>query len=248
MGRRTGSKIDDIQEEELQNLADGLLWYFAFLLSVVVHEASHALAAFKLGDRTAYEGGQVTIDPVPHIKREPLGTIVVPIISYFLNGWMFGWASAPYDPHWARRHPDRSALMSLAGPLSNLLLVILCGLLIRLGMAFDIFYAPASINFANVTAAVNDGLMAGIARLLSIMFSLNLILFCFNLLPIPPLDGSGIVPLFLNRDRAIRYLDFIQNTPFMILGLLLAWKVFGHLYSPIHLTVINLLYPEAGYH
>jgi Zn-dependent protease len=232
----------------MQNLADGLLWYFAFILSVVVHEGSHALAALKLGDRTAYEGGQVTIDPLPHIKRSPVGTIVVPILSYVFSGFMMGWASAPYDPDWARRHPDRSALMSLAGPLSNLLLVILCGLLIRLGLAFDFFYAPDSINFSHITAAVNDGLPAGIARLLSIMFSLNLILFCFNLLPLPPLDGSGIIPLFLSRERAVRYLDFIQNTPFMFLGLLFAWKIFGHLYSPIHLIFINLVYPGAGYH
>jgi Zn-dependent protease len=183
----------------MQSLADGLLWYFAFILSVVVHEASHALAAFKLGDRTAYEGGQVTIDPIPHIKREPLGTVLVPVLSYFSGGWMFGWASAPYDRDWARRHPDRSALMSLAGPLSNLLLVIVCCLLIRLGMALDIFYAPDTVNFSHITAAVNHGITDGIASLLSIMFSLNLILFCFNLLPLPPLDGSGIVPLFLSR-------------------------------------------------
>lgn len=232
----------------MQILADGLLWYFAFILSVVVHEGSHALAALKLGDRTAYEGGQVTIDPVPHIKREPLGTIVVPLLSYFYGGWMFGWASAPYDRDWSRRHPDRAALMSLAGPMSNLLLVSLCFLLIRLGVALDIFYAPDSVNFSHVTAAINDGMAVGVARLLSIIFSLNLILFCFNLLPLPPLDGSGIVPLFLSRERAVSYLDFIENTPFMFLGLLLAWQVFGYLFDPIHLGAINLLYPGAGYH
>ncbi|MGE4542912.1 MAG: site-2 protease family protein [Pedobacter sp.] len=232
----------------MQSLADGLLWYFAFILSVVVHEASHALAAFKLGDRTAYEGGQVTIDPIPHIKREPLGTVLVPVLSYFSGGWMFGWASAPYDRDWARRHPDRSALMSLAGPLSNLLLVIVCCLLIRLGMALDIFYAPDTVNFSHITAAVNHGITDGIASLLSIMFSLNLILFCFNLLPLPPLDGSGIVPLFLSRERAVSYLDFIESTPLMFLGLLFAWNVFGYLFDPIHLGVVNLLYPGVGYH
>jgi Zn-dependent protease len=232
----------------MQVLFDGLLWYFAFIFSVVVHEASHALAALKLGDRTAYEGGQVTIDPIPHMKREPLGTIVVPLLSYFLGGFMFGWASAPYDRNWSRNYPDRSALMALAGPVSNLLLVIVCGSLIRLGVALDLFYAPDTVNFSHITAAVHDGISVGAARLLSIMFSLNLILFCFNLLPLPPLDGSGIVPLFLSRERAVSYLDFIENSPFMILGLLFAWKVFGHLFDPIHLGFINLLYPGAGYH
>jgi Zn-dependent protease len=66
----------------MPNLAEGFLWYLAFLFSVVVHEASHALAAFKLGDQTAYNGGQVTLDPLPHIKREPFGTVVMPILSF----------------------------------------------------------------------------------------------------------------------------------------------------------------------
>ncbi len=82
----------------MPNMAEGFLWYLAFLFSVVVHEASHAFAAMKLGDTTAYEGGQVTLDPLPHIKREPLGTVVVPVFSYLLGGWMIGWASAPMTP------------------------------------------------------------------------------------------------------------------------------------------------------
>lgn len=232
----------------MQHLANGLLWYFAFLLSVVTHEASHALAALKLGDKTAYEGGQVTIDPLPHIKREPFGTVAVPLLTYFTGGIMFGWASAPYDRYWARSYPDRSALMALAGPLANLLLVIICGLLIRLGMSLDIFYAPETINFSHIVGAVDGGAWLGVTRLLSIMFSLNLLLCCFNLLPLPPLDGSGIVPLFLSHERAVGYLDFIENTPMMFMGLLLAWQVFDHLFHPIHLSVINLLYPGAGYH
>lgn len=230
------------------NLATGLLWYFAFIFSVVAHEAAHALAALKLGDRTAYDGGQVSLDPTPHIKREPLGTVAIPIFSYLIGGWMFGWASAPYNREWARAYPDRSALMSLAGPAANLLLVLLCVLAIRLGIAFDLFHAPQSVNFSHLTAANQDGLWVGVAKLLSILCSLNLILCCFNLLPLPPLDGSGIVPLFLSRDKALGYMDFIESTPFMFLGLLLAWKVFDFVFDPIHLAFLNLLYPGAGYH
>lgn len=229
-------------------LAQGLLWYFAFLFSVVVHEAAHALAAFKLGDHTAHEGGQVSLDPLPHIRREPVGTVVVPLLSYLAGGWIIGWASTPYDRDWARLYPERSALMSLAGPLSNLLLVLLTALAIRAGIFFDLFYAPEQINFSRVTVAYQDGTLAGIATLLSIMFSLNLLLFIFNLLPLPPLDGSGIIPLFLSRERAVAYMDFIANAPFALLGILLAWKVFGYVYDPLHLLFINLLYPGAGYH
>ena len=93
----------------MEKLAEGLLWYVAFLFSTTLHEASHAFAAFRLGDRTAYEGGQVTLDPIPHMRREPIGTIVVPLLSFLLGGWMIGWASTPYNRNWAEQAPKRAA-------------------------------------------------------------------------------------------------------------------------------------------
>ena len=78
-------------------LALGLGWYVVFVFSVTCHEAAHAFAAMKLGDKTAYHGGQVTLDPTPHVRRSPFGMVVVPILSFLLGGWMIGWASAPYD-------------------------------------------------------------------------------------------------------------------------------------------------------
>lgn len=232
----------------MENLSEGLLWYLAFIFSMVVHEASHAYSGMKLGDLTAYLGGQVTLDPVPHIKREPFGTVLVPILSYLVGGWMIGWASAPYDPRWAREYPQRSALMALAGPLSNLVLVLLAAGAIRLGMALDLFYAPDRVNFTHITASYQDGTWYGIAVFLSILFSLNLILFIFNLLPIPPLDGSGIVPLFLSREQAIAYMDIIHHPQLAFFGILVAWKIFDPIFDPIHLLFVNLLYPGAGYH
>jgi len=230
------------------DIAMGGLWYFAFLFSVVVHEASHSFVAMKLGDRTAFESGQVTLDPLPHVKREPIGTVLVPLFSFLTAGWMIGWASAPYSRDWARTYPERSAWMALAGPASNLLLVVLVALLIRLGMALDIFYAPESINFSHITASYQEGTFAGVATLLSILFSLNLILFVFNLLPIPPLDGSGAVPLFLSHDNSHRYMDFIENTPMLFIGLFIAWEVFDYVFDPLHLLFVNMLYPGVGYH
>jgi Zn-dependent protease len=232
----------------MDNLADGLLWYLAFIFSMVVHEASHAFAALKLGDSTAYDGGQVTLDPVPHIKREPIGTVAVPIFSFLVSGWMIGWASAPYDRDWARTHPDRSAVMALAGPASNLLLVLFTGLAIRLGIALDWFYAPEYINFTQVTASYQDGPLHAVAVLLSIMFSLNVILCLFNLIPLPPLDGSGIIPLFISKEKAVSYLDFIHNTPMLFMGLFVAWEIFDHIFDPVHAVFLNFLYPGAGYH
>ena len=76
-------------------------WLLVFIFSLTAHEAAHAWAAKRLGDLTAYQGGQVTLDPIPHIRREPLGMLIIPIASYFSSGWMFGWASAPFNFAWA---------------------------------------------------------------------------------------------------------------------------------------------------
>ena len=231
-----------------EKLAEGLLWYIAFLFSTTLHEASHALAAYKLGDRTAYEGGQVTLDPIPHVKREPFGTIVVPILSFLIGGWMIGWASTPYDPHWAYNHPRSSAKMSAAGPAANLLLAFFAAVAIRIGMLAGVFYPPDTIDFAHVIDATQAGTMATLAAFINIFFSLNLLLFIFNLLPIPPLDGSGIVPLFLSEDRARRYMEMIHNPTFSILGIIVAWNIFDYVYNPLHLMFINILFfPVAHY-
>ncbi len=227
----------------MPNMAEGFLWYLAFLFSVVVHEASHAFAAMKLGDTTAYEGGQVTLDPLPHIKREPVGTVVVPVLTYLVGGWMIGWASAPYDPMWARNYPYRSAMMSLAGPAANLLVMLAAGLAIRIGIAMDLFIVPQSFSLSHIVGASQDGTMAGVATLLSILFSLNLLLFTFNLMPLPPLDGSGIIPLLLSRERAVAYMEFIHNSHLSFLGIFIAWKSFGYIFRPIFRTFVNLLYP-----
>jgi len=194
-------------------LFDGVAWYVAFLFSTTVHEASHALAALKLGDDTAHRGGQVTLDPTPHIKREPIGMVAVPLLSYFLGGWMIGWASAPYDPHWAQRYPKKAALMAMAGPASNFVLLLIAAILIRLGIAFGLFEAPASVNFDHVVSATSDGVPFLLATLLSIGFSLNLLLFLFNLLPFPPLDGSSIPFFFLSEKGADTYLPSISSIP-----------------------------------
>jgi len=70
-----------------------MAWYVVLLVSLSFHEAAHGFAAMKLGDTTAYHGGQVTLDPIPHIRREPFGMVVFPILSFLLAGWMIGWAS-----------------------------------------------------------------------------------------------------------------------------------------------------------
>src|SRR3989442_12229978 len=105
-------------------IALGFIWYVAFLFSTTCNEAAQAVAAKIGGDETAFRGGQVSLNPVPHIQREPWGMVVFPILSLIVTGNLFGWASAPYDPLWERRHPRRAAWMALAGPATNYTLML----------------------------------------------------------------------------------------------------------------------------
>jgi len=226
----------------------GVIWYIAFLLSTTCHEAAHALAAKLGGDLTAFHGGQASLDPIPHIRREPFGMVVFPILSYAVGGWMMGWASAPYDPFWARQHPRRAAWMSLAGPGANFSLAILAALLIHVGIFTGFFTYPASANFTHITVATMPGAAEGAATFLSVLFSLNLLLGVFNLLPVPPMDGFGAIGVFLGEGAAGRFQDFGQKLRgYSMIGLLIAWRVFGPIFTPIFALALSALYPGHGY-
>lgn len=225
------------------NFFDGACWYVVFLFSTTVHEASHALAAYRLGDDTAYRGGQVSLDPTPHIKREPFGMVVIPIVSFILGGWMIGWASAPYDPMWAHRHPRRAGVMAMAGPASNFLLMLLAAILIRVGIGMGWFELPEQVGSGHVVDAIaTSGLPVLAATLLSITFSLNLLLFVFNLIPFPPLDGSSLPLLFLSNEGAAKYWAILRGPGMNMIGLIVAWRLFNIVYPTIHLFVVNTMY------
>jgi len=222
-------------------LIDAVIWYAAFLLSLTLHEAAHGWAALRGGDPTAYHGGQVTLDPRPHIRREPIGTVVVPIISYALSGFPIGWASAPYDPRWAFAHPKRAAWMALAGPAGNLLLVLVAALLIRVGLAAGVFVPPAQIGFASLVAAPSM-LWATLGDFLGVVFFLNLLLCVFNLMPVPPLDGATALGIFLHEQTARRIQIAMNQSPFGILGLLIAWMLIGRIFWPVFWASVDVLY------
>jgi Zn-dependent protease len=229
------------------NLALGAIWYIVFLFSTTCHEGAHALAAKLGGDLTAFHGGQASLNPIPHMRREPFGTIVVPILSYIWGGWMIGWASAPYDPVWQQRYPRRAAWMALAGPGANFTLLLLAGAAIRLGMAIGIFQNPENVNFTRITEAVKPGEASFVATFLSILFVLNLVLGIFNLLPVPPLDGRTVITLLMSEKMGLKYLAWTSQPGFGMLGLLISWVLFGKVFGIIFTLALNLLYPGAHY-
>jgi Zn-dependent protease len=232
-------------------IALGALWYLAFLFSTTLHEAAHAWAALRMGDPTAYHGGQVSLNPLPHVRREPFGMVLVPILVFSLSGWMLGWASAPYDPEWADRQPKRAALMALAGPAANLSLLLLSSVAILAGIAAGLLAPVPGDTLATLVRASelgggpSSGLDAG-ATFLSILFVLNLILFLFNLLPLPPMDGSAALPLVMSDRLAIAYRQSLRHPGIALAGLLLAWWVFPYLFGPALAVLVGVLFGLGG--
>jgi Zn-dependent protease len=232
----------------MNKIPEFLVWYLAFVFSTTCHEAAHALAAKRGGDHTAYSLGQVTLDPTPHIKREPFGMVLVPILSFFQMGMMIGWASTPFDPVWGARYRRRWALMSLAGPATNFLLAALAFIAIRVLASAGVFhlggYHGTSVGLVQLPAGQEfTSPLGALALALSALLHLNVLLGVYNLIPVPPLDGAAVVQGF--GPRAVeQFYDRLRQSPIaQIGGLLAAWWIFPTLFRPVWRFVQTLLYP-----
>jgi Zn-dependent protease len=229
-----------------QFITTGLIWYIVFLFSTSCHEGAHALVAKLGGDPTAFHGGQVSLNPLPHIQRAPWGLVVVPLLTYILPPhWMIGWAKAPYDPFWEYRYPRRAAWMALAGPAANFTLMIIAGVAIHIGTAAGYFRMPDSAGFTHVTEAAIPGYAGFAATFLSILFVLNLLLGMFNLLPVPPLDGNTGIMLFMSKERALRFLEWTRAHGYGMAGLVLAWVLFDKVFDFVFRAALAALYPGS---
>ena len=189
------------------------LLLLVLLFSVVVHECAHGWAALRLGDPTARDLGRLTLNPLRHI--DPLGTIVVPLVLALLpGGLIFGWAKPVPVDHRRLGQPRRdAALVAAAGPASNLMLAALCA--IGLGLL---------VGSSGPLAAHGGGLSGDarffLAQLLRYGILLNCLLALFNLIPIPPLDGSWVVLRWLRGAAAENYLR-LRPFGFLVVILLL---------------------------
>jgi Zn-dependent protease len=228
----------------LLNPADAAVWYIAFVISTTCHEAAHALAAYLGGDSTAYEGGQVSLNPLPHMQREPIGMVVVPLVSLFTSGFSFGWASTPYDPFWEQRYPKRAAWMAAAGPGANLLIALLCLIALRIGLELDAFDSPETVHRSFLVSGETP-FAENLGRFLGILLVLNATLCVFNLLPVPPLDGASVLGLFLPEDTATRVKEALASGGLGSMLLLLAFFFFGDLVGgPLWRMIVELVHPD----
>jgi len=156
------------------------------IMSVVIHELAHGYAAHSLGDPTAKIAGRLTLNPLKHLDM--VGSFIVPLLTFMIGGFVLGWAKpVPYNPY-NLKHKFGDAIVAVAGPLSNFFIALIFGLILRFNASSQFLSAPA-------------------ISLVVMIVLINLILMVFNLVPIPPLDGSKILSSLL----PYRYRAFMET-------------------------------------
>lgn len=201
-------------QEGLQRLG----YQFApFLLAVVGHEFGHGLMAHYWGDDTAKEQGRLTLNPLPHL--DPIGTVLFPIINMVSGvGLLFGWAKpVPIDPRRFRKFRPALFWVALAGPLANVSLAILCSIILCLMIRFT---PPTFILYKELSTMLEIGVF------------INYGLGIFNLLPIPPLDGSKVIESMLSYPAMKKYESLSQYSIYILLALMFTGAI-HYLNAPI---------------
>jgi len=194
------------------------------LFSVVIHELSHGWMALRLGDTTARDMGRLTLNPIPHI--DPVGSILVPMFSLFVAGRVFiAWAKpVPVNPVNFSNYRRDDILVSVVGPISNLLLALACTIIfIFLALIFPLFQHSNSLL---------DELFGFLLKMFAGGITLNVVLAVFNLIPVPPLDGSHVVASLLPDDMSAQYRSIGFFGIFVVL-ILMRWQPFNLLFSYI---------------
>ncbi|MFH1346876.1 MAG: site-2 protease family protein [Spirochaetota bacterium] len=199
-----------------------LFLYVIIVLSASFHEFAHAFTAFRLGDSTAKNEGRMTLNPLKHIDLA--GTVVVPLVLLFFSGIFIGWAKpVPYNPYNLRDKKYGSLKVGIAGPVANFLIALILGIFLRLALS-EIFGMSLIINSQ----------WSMFLSALALIIYINIFLGLFNLIPIPPLDGSkALMDLFPKTANAMVALG--------ILGIFLALAIAFLILSPLAGFIFKLI-------
>ncbi|MFA5147590.1 MAG: site-2 protease family protein [Candidatus Omnitrophota bacterium] len=201
------------------NLVSLIISIPIFIFAMVIHEVAHGWVAYKLGDPTAKYSGRLTLNPISHI--DPLGTILLPILLIMMNSpVVFGWAKPVPINFLGLRNPKRDIMtVGLAGPMANIIFAFILAAVFRL---FPVLHAPviSDIFFGSILV--------------------NLVLAAFNLIPIPPLDGSRILFGLLPRDLAAKYMS-IERYGFIILYILIWMGFLDNFVNPLVVILARII-------
>jgi Zn-dependent protease len=205
------------------SIGDFLIQYIVLLLSLTIHESAHAWMADKMGDPTAKMLGRISLNPIVHI--DIIGTVILPILAA-VTGWaLIGWAKpVPVNPMNLKNPRKDDMLISALGPVSNVALAVIFAIIFNIVR----FVLP------------REGLFNPVYRFLVFGILINIILALFNLIPIPPLDGSGVLMGFLSPSAAEKY-EKIRPFGIIIIYILMYSGLFGFIIFPLSWFIFNIL-------
>jgi len=191
-----------------------LLFIPVFLFAITIHEYAHALFANIGGDMTATYQGRLSLNPLVHI--DPIGTVLFPLMALIFHAPLIGWAKPVPVNALKFRKPGWDVVVSLAGPGSNFAIVIAAGIMLKF------------LFFANLISSMQSVLW----QILDKFIFINILLGCFNLIPVPPLDGSHVLYHYLVKgdSKSLQYFVFLEQYGFLILFVLLFWTPIGRLF------------------
>lgn len=203
-----------------RSLSDIVIIILVLVVSLSIHEAMHAFVGYKLGDTTAHDEGRISLNPLRHI--DPVMTVALPVVTIFLFGApILAAKPVPFDPEQVKYDEFGAAMIAAAGPLSNFVIALIAALLL---------------------GATGSGL---VARVLEAVVELNVGLFIFNIIPIPPLDGSRVLYAFAPEPLQ-RVMAQIEPIGIYIVLLLALTGGFGHVLGNLNQSVLNFLTHFSG--
>lgn len=215
--------------------------YFVLLFAITIHESAHGWTAYKFGDPTAHQLGRITLNPIPHI--DPVGTILLPLVMMITGIPFFGWAKpVPVNPM-NLKDPRRDNLwISASGPLSNLSAAFsfLIGIVTLKFLDPQIVYFFRSVLTGQTSLSQGFNPLEGLALLFFYGVLINTFLAVFNLIPIPPLDGSGVVMGFISEEAAEK-LEKIRPYGFLIILGLLFIGFLDLIFRPIYFLIATII-------
>jgi Zn-dependent protease len=212
----------------MNDIVEIIIQFGVVLFAISIHESAHAWMAYRFGDPTAKDQGRITLNPIPHI--DPIGTIIFPLILAVIGAPVFGWAKPVMVNPYNLRNPRRANVyISAAGPLSNIF-TALGGVVLFLILKHIGGFSPGSIQ----------GIKLLIAYIFLYLIVINIFLAIFNLIPIPPLDGSGILEGVL-KGEALVYYEKIKPYGILILFVIIYAGVLDVIANPIISLVLGIL-------